>query len=109
MTLAPVPTDLSVQELVRLRRVLEECRRERQAQLQALTATPLNDEASPVAVAHANAVREVLDQIERALTRIEDGSYGRCTYCADAIPLARLELLPFTDGCVSCRRRLAER
>ncbi len=44
----------------------------------------------------------VLDQIEGALERIEDGTYGVCTECESKIPKTRLNVLPFTPHCVKC-------
>lgn len=38
----------------------------------------------------------------QALRRIEDGTYGFCTECGAAIPLARLEVFPETATCVDC-------
>jgi DnaK suppressor protein len=43
-----------------------------------------------------------LEQIEVALQRIEDGSYGRCTECDVTIPVARLEAIPYATCCVQC-------
>ena len=43
-----------------------------------------------------------LAQVEEALGRIAAGSYGRCIECAKAIPVARLEALPYTKLCVLC-------
>ncbi|MCU0281806.1 MAG: TraR/DksA C4-type zinc finger protein [Acidimicrobiia bacterium] len=45
---------------------------------------------------------DLLAQVEEALARIADGSYGRCIECAKAIPVARLEALPYTKLCVNC-------
>ena len=39
----------------------------------------------------ANNAREMLDQIERALARIEDGTYGVCESCGNAIGKGRLQ------------------
>src|SRR5690606_13377332 len=36
-----------------------------------------------------------IDEVEEALTRVDDGTYGLCITCGDAIPQARLEILPF--------------
>jgi RNA polymerase-binding transcription factor DksA len=36
------------------------------------------------------------------LKRIADGSYGICARCHSAIPVPRLEALPFTSSCVKC-------
>ncbi len=43
-----------------------------------------------------------LDQIDAALERIEDGSYGRCAECETEIPAARLEAIPYATCCVEC-------
>ena len=50
----------------------------------------------------------VLEQIEAALKRIEDGSYGQCEGCGVGIPKARLEAIPYTALCVKCASRLEE-
>lgn len=41
-------------------------------------------------------------QINAALKRIEDGSYGYCVQCDEKIPEKRLELLPHTPLCTAC-------
>jgi DnaK suppressor protein len=46
--------------------------------------------------------RNVHDQIEAAILRIEGGSYGRCESCGMQIPEARLEALPYASQCVAC-------
>jgi DnaK suppressor protein len=48
---------------------------------------------------------EVLAQIDAALQRIEDGTYGTCTNCGKEIPLGRLEAYPWASLCIDCRRR----
>jgi DnaK suppressor protein len=54
-----------------------------------------------------NALASMLDsrlaEIERALSRLSDGSYGRCEKCSQAIPPRRLEALPFATLCVPCQ------
>lgn len=37
---------------------------------------------------------DALDQIEAAIERIEDGSYGQCEECGGRIPKPRLEAIP---------------
>jgi len=44
----------------------------------------------------------MLEAIDRALARINDGGYGRCEDCGTDIPRARLDVLPFATRCVSC-------
>ncbi len=40
--------------------------------------------------------------IQKALERIEEGDYEVCTGCGSEIPMARLEIMPYTDLCVKC-------
>ncbi len=42
------------------------------------------------------------DEIDAALARVEDGTYGRCTTCDDEISPERLEALPATTTCIHC-------
>jgi RNA polymerase-binding protein DksA len=49
--------------------------------------------------------KEVLEQIEAALDRIEHGSYGRCEACGRGIAKARLDAIPYTAFCVKCASR----
>lgn len=48
----------------------------------------------------------VLNQIEDALERIEEGTYGCCTECGARIPKLRLNALPYTPYCVKCAAEL---
>lgn len=48
---------------------------------------------------------DMLDQIERALSRIDDGSYGVCESCGKAIGKGRLQAFPRATLCVSCKER----
>ena len=45
-----------------------------------------------------------LYQINKALDKIENGSYGICEICKKDIELDRLDLLPETDLCSSCAK-----
>ena len=47
--------------------------------------------------------RKILPQLERALKKIENGSYGYCADCGEAIPLARLEKVPGATRCANCQ------
>ncbi len=47
-----------------------------------------------------------LAQIEKALERIEDGTYGICEVTGKPIPLARLQALPYTTVRVEAQREL---
>lgn len=41
-------------------------------------------------------------QINRALKRLDEGSYGECSLCNEPIDVRRLEALPHSDRCVRC-------
>ena len=44
-----------------------------------------------------------LDKIEKALVKIEDGSFGVCEECGEEISLKRLEARPETNLCIRCK------
>ena len=48
---------------------------------------------------------QVLSEIDAALQRIEDGTYGTCTSCGCEIPRARLEANPWASLCIDCKRK----
>jgi DnaK suppressor protein len=50
-------------------------------------------------------VAEAVEQTERALARVEQGSYGNCESCGNPIGAARLEAYPRATLCVSCKQR----
>jgi DnaK suppressor protein len=43
-----------------------------------------------------------LDQVEAAIGRIDDGSYGQCDKCGVKIPASRLAAIPYAAQCVRC-------
>src|SRR5262245_7083445 len=49
-----------------------------------------------------------LKQIERALLRLKQGSYGQCEECQKRIPVARLNALPYSTLCIACQRQLEQ-
>jgi RNA polymerase-binding protein DksA len=51
----------------------------------------------------------VLADIDAALTRIEDGTYGVCTSCGRPIPEERLEARPWAPLCIGCKRERERR
>jgi DnaK suppressor protein len=46
--------------------------------------------------------RRVLEEIREALSRIQDGTYGRCQHCMKPIPKRRLQVIPWANYCVPC-------
>lgn len=52
--------------------------------------------------------REKLLQIDEALERIEDGSYGICEECDCTITEKRLHVMPFARHCVPCKNEIEQ-
>ena len=50
-----------------------------------------------------NQQKQELKEIEEALDRIEDGSYGTCDMCDEPIAIGRLKAKPFAKFCTDCR------
>lgn len=48
--------------------------------------------------------QEQLQQLEAALKRLDDGIYGRCEQCGQAINTERLNVLPYATLCITCQR-----
>jgi len=46
----------------------------------------------------------VLASIDRALGRIDDGTYGDCLNCGTAIAEDRLAAIPWATHCIDCKR-----
>jgi len=51
-------------------------------------------------------LKETLIEIDEALGRIADGTYGLCMKCGKDIPLERLEAVPKTRYCTPCANLL---
>ena len=50
--------------------------------------------------------RAILQQIQQALSRIEDRSYGHCLNCEHPIQPKRLEAVPWASHCIECQALL---
>jgi DnaK suppressor protein len=75
------------------------CVQQRQLALgEAATALP-----DPVAVRRAASLLLTIEEIDAALVRMAEGTYGRCVHCGAGIPAERLEFRPFAAGCVDCQ------
>ncbi len=53
----------------------------------------------------SNHARGLLLQIDDALARMDEGTYGTCERCGKSIELERLEALPSATLCLDCKRR----
>jgi DnaK suppressor protein len=102
-------------------RELEERRSELRSELASLTAVP-RDPMAAVSfgkrigdgtteavdrlnkVGAANSIAVTLADVERALEKLEDGTYGICDDCGEAIGEERLEAIPWATLCINCAR-----
>jgi len=50
-----------------------------------------------------NILKDILNQIESALKRIENGTYGICEVCKKPIDEERLKAIPYATMCVRCK------
>ena len=59
----------------------------------------------------ATVTRDVaeLSEVEAALNRIADGSYGTCSGCGEPIGWPRLNAQPTADRCIACQEKLEGR
>jgi RNA polymerase-binding transcription factor DksA len=54
-------------------------------------------------------IRSRREQVERALERVEAGTYGICETCGQQIAAERLEASPAVTECIACRRNSERR
>jgi RNA polymerase-binding protein DksA len=57
------------------------------------------------ALSIANNIRDLIGQVDRALARMDEGTYGACERCGRPIDPVRLRALPRTLLCAECKRR----
>ena len=50
-------------------------------------------------------VREVLDQVKRAIEKINLNQYGICSRCGKLISEERLKALPYAELCIDCKKK----
>jgi DnaK suppressor protein len=55
-------------------------------------------------IATARALRANLRDVERALTKLDDGTYGRCDRCGLPIGEERLDAIPWALLCIDCKK-----
>ena len=103
------PRELSAADKSHLGAALREQRQFRVEQLAELAeeerrgGTPSS--SLEVTAALKRAAAHALTEIEAALSRLRDGSYGKCRSCAQHISPDRLEVLPAAALCMTCQRR----
>ena len=52
--------------------------------------------------------KDIIDKIDDAIERIENGSYGNCELCGRKIPEERLEFIPYANTCIDCESSKAD-
>ncbi len=58
-----------------------------------------------VGVALQRKVETTLEEVERALAKLDNGTFGLCEACGGRVDRARLEALPYAKYCLSCQSR----
>ena len=72
---------------------------------------PGNAEASSMKLEYAKELSieqntlDLLSKVDRALQRVDAGTYGICESCGASIPVERLDVLPYSTMCVECAAR----
>jgi RNA polymerase-binding protein DksA len=95
--------------LPEFRSALEQQRQFRVDQLRELglesacSTTAADEPRIQVAAAVRTAAEAALADIDAALQRLKNGSYGTCEQCETAIPLERLEMQPMSRLCIHCQ------
>jgi DnaK suppressor protein len=53
----------------------------------------------------SNSERDMLQLVDRALTRIDEKRFGSCVVCEDEMNAKRLEAVPWASHCLSCQEK----
>ncbi len=53
----------------------------------------------------ANSIQEALADVDRALEKLDEGTYGRCENCGEEITEPRPEAMPASRYCIACASR----
>ncbi|RPJ06127.1 MAG: TraR/DksA family transcriptional regulator [Deltaproteobacteria bacterium] len=64
--------------------------------------------SSDLSAAIAARYADMLREIDQALSKLEEGTYGLCEECGEEIDGRRLEALPFTPYCLQCQKKIEE-
>ena len=85
---------------------LEDLRISRQAQSGDSADVAFDAGSGEIASQLAQLEARELSQIDRALQRLKQGTYGICEICQTKIPVARLNALPYSTTCIKCQREM---
>jgi RNA polymerase-binding transcription factor DksA len=75
-------------------------------QLQNAQVQELSGTASAVDIQMHGRLQVRFDSIERAIVRLEQGTFGMCRSCGEDIDSDRLAALPYAEQCIDCQRKL---
>ena len=53
--------------------------------------------------------RDIIESIDEALRKIEDGTYGLCDRCNQPISVERLKAIPYATLCIACQETVERR
>lgn len=56
----------------------------------------------------SNTERSILEDVEEAIERLNDGEYGTCMECGEKISRKRLDAVPWACYCVPCQERIEQ-
>jgi DnaK suppressor protein len=71
---------------------------------QAAAASQVFDQQRDLAL--RDRANQQLAQVDAAVARLDDGTFGRCARCGRAIATERLEALPWAAHCIECQSAL---
>jgi DnaK suppressor protein len=111
---------LRKEKLIQFKKQLIDRRETLAREVQAATAEMIDDETTyadavdqasaetdkSITVQMKNRDRTILAQINEALRRIEDGSFGVCDSCGEEIAEARMRVNPATVMCIDCQTEI---
>jgi len=109
-----------VNEFTRIREYLESERNRLREELQLKTSEQIDEKGNAFGkrgeaslgssefekgLALAQRTREQLAEVERALEKLDGGTYGVCDSCGKPIPPDRMEAIPQTNLCLDCKAK----
>jgi DnaK suppressor protein len=83
-----------------LARLKEEARVAGEAEVRDSTDDASATQSSAEALEEVTMESRTLEQVQDALKRVDDGTYGKCVVCGRAIGAARLAAIPWTPYCL---------
>lgn len=78
-------------------------------QLQNARTQEMSGTANAVEIQIHGRLQVRLDSIERAISRLDTGTFGVCQSCGEDIDADRLAALPSAEQCIDCQRNLERR